>query len=137
MTWDDLRAAERLGMTFGPHTVTHPILSQTDDGQSQRELVTSWERLRAEAARPAPVFCYPNGMLADFTEREMRTLREQGLIGAVLGVAGYADRPRFARAPHGPYLVHRFSYADHLAQNLQYASGLERLKEILRGGRAA
>src|SRR6185312_7650114 len=28
VTWDDVRAMERLGVTYGPHTVTHRILSR-------------------------------------------------------------------------------------------------------------
>ena len=27
MSWEQLRACEQMGMTFGPHTVTHPVLS--------------------------------------------------------------------------------------------------------------
>ena len=82
--------------------------------------------------QPVPIFCYPNGTLADFGEREVRTLAEMGLRGAVLGVAGYADRPRYADPSMGPFRVHRFSYDERLAFNVQYASGLERLKELTR-----
>ncbi len=28
MSWDQARLCEERGMTFGPHTVTHPILSR-------------------------------------------------------------------------------------------------------------
>lgn len=133
MTWDDLRAAERLGMTFGPHTVTHPILSQTDDAQSRHELETCWRRLGEEAARPVPVFCYPNGTLEDFGPREVRTLADLGLTGAVLGVAGYADRNAYSDPGRGAFRVNRFSYTDRLSYVAQYASGAERAKDLLRG----
>ena len=61
MTWNQLRACEKRGMTFGPHTVTHPILSRVSDEQSRWELTESWRRLGEEASQPVPVFCYPNG----------------------------------------------------------------------------
>lgn len=137
MTWDELRRAEALGMRFGPHTVTHPILSQTPDEQSRRELEESWRRLQEEARSPVPIFCYPNGTLADFGERELRTLEGLGLRGGVLGIPGYSDRARHARPPYGRFLVHRFGYDERLPQNVQYAAGFERFKEIVRGGAAA
>ena len=59
MTWDEARAAERNGMSFGPHTVTHPVLSQTTDDCLVQELGGSWQRLKDELANPVPVFCFP------------------------------------------------------------------------------
>jgi len=61
MTWDDLRRCEQMTMSFGPHTITHPLLSRTPDAQSRHEIAGSWNRLRAQAANPVPVWCYPNG----------------------------------------------------------------------------
>ncbi len=133
MTWDQLREAERRGMSFGPHTVTHPVLSQTPDDQSRAELHGSWSRLQREARTPAPIFCYPNGGWTDFGEREMRTLKELGIAGAVVGETGFADRATL-RKEFGAYRVRRFAFPDRLPLAAQYASGLERLKIMLRGG---
>ncbi len=130
MTWDELRACERRGMTFGPHTVTHPILARADDVQAQREIVESWARLRSEARVPAAVFAYPNGQHADFSARDFAVLREQGLA-AVTGVAGFATARRF-RAPDGPLVVPRFAFPDSVPYLGQIVGGLERLKFLLR-----
>jgi peptidoglycan/xylan/chitin deacetylase (PgdA/CDA1 family) len=98
MTWDQLRACEAHGMTFGPHTVTHPILSRVSDEQSRWELTESWRRLSEEARSPVPVFCYPNGGPTDYSDREIRTLEEMRFLGAVVGSAGFvssgATKPR-------------------------------------------
>jgi peptidoglycan/xylan/chitin deacetylase (PgdA/CDA1 family) len=137
MSWEQLRAWERRGMRFGPHTVTHPVLSRLDDDQSKRELVDGWARLRAEASSPTAVFCYPNGQWGDFGAREIATLRELGMLGAVVGAPGYASARRFARGEAAPFEVLRFSLPETLADLVQVVSGFERVKQIVRREDAA
>ncbi len=132
MSWDQLRACESRGMSFGPHTVTHPILSQTPDDQAAREIGGSWQRLSSETASAVPVFCYPNGQSPDFGPREVALLRAQGLLGAVVGEPGYADVAGFHRDPEQPFRVRRFSYPDEQPLVLQVVSGVERAKQIIR-----
>jgi peptidoglycan/xylan/chitin deacetylase (PgdA/CDA1 family) len=137
MSWDQLRQCETRGMTFGPHTVTHPVLSRTSDKQSSSELEESWSRLKEEAARPVPVFCYPNGQTVDFGTRETGTLRRLGFDGAVTGEEGYADVRVFGQSSESPFRTPRFSYAESLPHMIQYASGLEWIKQRIRGRGAA
>ena len=132
MTWDQVRACERRGMTFAPHSVTHPILARTDDVQARTEIETSWCRLRSEAAAPVPIFAYPNGLPGDFGEREFRLLRSIGLRGAVTGVAGFATH-RHYRGESGQYRIPRFPFPDSMPHLIQQVGGLERLKFMLRG----
>ncbi len=131
MSWGDLRACETRGMTFGAHTVTHPILAQASDAQSAEEIIGSVERLRAEAARPVSIFCYPNGRPQDFGEREFATLRSVGIVGALLGPEGYASRTAF-RAPDGAYRVPRVGLPRAVPNLLRYVSGAERAKQLIR-----
>ncbi|HKV75122.1 MAG TPA: polysaccharide deacetylase family protein, partial [Gemmatimonadales bacterium] len=128
MSWDELREWEGRGMTFGPHTVTHPILARTSDKQSRDELATGWARLSAEARRPAPVFCYPNGQPGDFGEREIETLAALGLAGAVVGTPGYAESARLRARPGAAFQVGRFNYPDDTREVPQYVTGFERLR---------
>jgi peptidoglycan/xylan/chitin deacetylase (PgdA/CDA1 family) len=132
MSWDQLRECEKRGMTFGPHTVTHPILSRVTDDASRRELEESWKRLRSEAARPVPIFCYPNGTWEDFGARETGALQTMGFLGAVVGVAGYADSDSFRRSPGERFQVRRFPQPPDPAYLMQYVAGIERLKQLLR-----
>jgi peptidoglycan/xylan/chitin deacetylase (PgdA/CDA1 family) len=132
MSWDELRAAEARGMTFGPHTVTHPILSRTDDAQSRHEITASWDRLRTEARNPVPVFAYPNGQPEDYGPREIQTMREIGLEGACIGEPGYATPARY-QAPDGAFRIPRYAFPDTETYVAQFASGLERVKRLLRG----
>ena len=134
MSWDELRAAERGGMTFGPHTVTHPILARTPDEQSRAELTESWRRVRDEAAHPVPIFCYPNGRNSDFSDREVATLRELGLVGAVVGETGYAEHLHGnGHAARDPFRVRRFAFTGDDGELRQLVSGLEVVNQLLRG----
>ena len=130
MSWHQLRKCESGGMTFGPHTVTHPILANTDNSQSEQELRESWTRLREEASDPVSVFCYPNGTLADFGDREIKTLKTIGFIGAVTGVPGYASHDAFDDCR---FYANRYVFPPSLAYFIQHASGFERLKDMARG----
>lgn len=135
MSWDDLRRCEARGMRFGPHTVTHPVLAQTPDEQSRWELTESWRRLREEATNPSPIFCYPNGQLTDFGDRELATLRAIGVTGGVVGTIGYAAGADFRASARAPYLVPRFAYEQSVPAMMQIVNGLERMKQLVKGWR--
>jgi len=135
MSWSEARACEQSGMTFGPHTVTHPILANVPDEQSQFEITESWRRLSAEVVNPVPVFCYPNGDPdRDFGARETATIDAIGLFGAVIGNSGYVTgndlRDRSDR-----FYVHRFPMPDTRVDLIQWVTGLEAVKRRIRGRR--
>jgi len=132
MSWGRLRACEQRGMSFGPHTVTHPILSRTSDQQSEEELTASWRRLGHQCLNPVPVFCYPNGRAGiDFGAREIRTLRQLGILGAVTGDLGYSEI-KHSGTEDAPYLVNRYPFGQDLKRSIQYAGGLELAKQFVR-----
>ena len=133
MSWDQARKCETRGMTFGPHSVTHPIMSKTTDDQSAREIALSWNRLCSQVQRPVPIFCYPNGRFQDFGAREIAVLRRSGLMGAVTGVTGYSETGAFPRGSDAPFKVQRFGYPDTMIDLIQIVGGVERFKQIVRG----
>lgn len=133
MTWDDARRAERGGMTFGPHTVTHPILSRTSDDCLTNEICGSWQRLTQELADPLPVFCYPNGERGDYGPREIALLQQLELRAAVLSTPGYASPQSFRRSITAPFELPRYSLPTRLPLVIQVVAGVERLKGMWRG----
>ena len=133
MTWDQLRDCERRGMTFGPHTVTHPILSRVPAEQSKWEITESWRRLREEASRPVPIFCYPNGGVADYSEREISHLDKLDFLGAVVGSDGFVSAGAMPRHCASMFTTRRFPFPDDLSHFVQCVSGAERMKYVLRG----
>ena len=133
MSWQQLRACEKRGMTFGAHTVTHPVLSRVSAERSCWEITESWRRLREEAAAPVPVFCYPNGRPSDFSQREIETLEELEFLGAVVGSEGIVSSRATLQAEGGAFAVRRYPFPDELPRLLQYVSGAECARAMLRG----
>jgi len=132
LSWDEARQLEKGGMSFGPHTVTHPVLSSAPDSQAEFEIVESWKRLSAEVSRPVPVFCYPAGRMGDFGEREISVIRQLGLWGAVIGRPGRIAPAALRDSGPAPFRVPRFGYLDSLPHLMQCICGLETLKARFR-----
>jgi peptidoglycan/xylan/chitin deacetylase (PgdA/CDA1 family) len=134
MSWSEVRRCARAGVTFGPHTRTHPVLSRTGDVQAADEIAGSWRRVRDEAGNAAlPVFCYPNGDDDSFGERDIRLVAEAGLTAAVSTNQGYATRRLFlAGRPLARFAVPRMPYIEEGTFFVQMAGGLERAKRALR-----
>ena len=130
MTWDQARALGEQGVSFGPHTVSHPILSRLGPEELRAEVRVSWERVRTECPTAVPVFCYPNGDAGSFGEREIVALRDAGLRGAVTSVPGHAAPA--AAGSDGAWRLSRLPYDDIPGWLPQLVSGFEMLKSDLR-----
>jgi peptidoglycan/xylan/chitin deacetylase (PgdA/CDA1 family) len=135
LSWDDARALEKRGMTFGPHTVTHPVLSTTTSEQAGFEISESWKRLSCEVSKPVPIFCYPNGRRRDYGEREISCIRQLGLWGAVEGQPGKLSPATLHESENSRYQVPRSGYLDSFPHLLQAVSGVEAVKARIRGAR--
>ncbi len=134
IAWDDVRRLSRSGVTFGPHTVSHPTLSRTGEAQLQFEVEESWRRVRMEAGAAAvSVFCYPNGDSTDFGAREERAVAANGLRAAMCARPGYAAPRDFgANRPFARFSLPRFGYTEDPGLFIQVASGIEWAKETVR-----
>jgi peptidoglycan/xylan/chitin deacetylase (PgdA/CDA1 family) len=128
MDWNDVRACSRRGITFGPHTVTHPILSQVDDGRAEREISESWRAVREATDAAVPVFCYPNGGPGDFSSREKEYVARAGMKAAVSTLPGCVDGRRFRMASSDRFSLPRLPYFDDKPRFVQVASGIEAMK---------
>jgi hypothetical protein len=80
------------------------------------------------ARRPVPIFCYPNGQDTDFGPREIATIRELGMAGALVAAPGYATISKFREHPENAFAVRRFSFPDDFHVTAQLVSGIEHLR---------
>lgn len=78
MTWEMLREMQAEGMTFGGHTVNHPILANATADQQDWEVGECQRRLIDELGGPIDAFSYPNGKRGDFNEFTRAALRSHG-----------------------------------------------------------
>ena len=133
MTWNDVARCADRGVTFGPHTISHPILSQVDDERAALEIHDSWQYLKAKTSTAIPVFCYPNGDYASFSDRDRRTIASIGMRAAVIYDEHFAtSRWVHAKPSSGALELPRFPYPDDTAQFRQIVGGMERLKQTVR-----
>jgi peptidoglycan/xylan/chitin deacetylase (PgdA/CDA1 family) len=128
MSWDEVRVCARWGVTFGPHSVTHPILSQVDDRRAEREISESWRVVRDATDAAVPVFCYPNGTSTDFSDREKEYVERAGLKAAVSAIPGFVEPGRLTIPSADRFSLPRFPYSEHKHVLVQAASGIEAMK---------
>ncbi len=78
MTWDMIREMQSNGMTFGGHTVTHPVLSNLPSQQQDWEIGECKRRLIEELGEPIEAFSYPVGGRASFNTFTRASLARHG-----------------------------------------------------------
>jgi peptidoglycan/xylan/chitin deacetylase (PgdA/CDA1 family) len=137
LTWDEVRRCAASGVSFGPHSLTHPILARTDVVQAATEIAGSWQRLQQMLGSVAvPVFCYPNGDPGSFGVREQELVARAGLTAAVSTVPGYAGAGHLdPRTPLRRFEVPRMAYVQADRSFVQVSSGLQRAKDAMRAVR--
>jgi peptidoglycan/xylan/chitin deacetylase (PgdA/CDA1 family) len=129
LTWNMARQLEKKGVRFGPHTVSHRILSRLDAADMKFEITASWQRLREELVSPCPVFCYPNGKYADFGDREIETVKETGFIGALSSLPKQVNR---GAAGDHLFRLPRLALPKSFDDFVQYCGWIQHAKEMLR-----
>jgi peptidoglycan/xylan/chitin deacetylase (PgdA/CDA1 family) len=89
MTWEEIDDLGRDGaITFGPHGLTHEILSRCDDVEVRRQVEGSCRAIEERTgARPA-VFAYPNGRAIDFDTRAKAAVEAAGCRWGLSTVEG-------------------------------------------------
>lgn len=63
-------------VTFGAHTLNHPILANESDEIARYEVVQSIKELQSILNQKVDFFAYPNGREQDFTLRDINYLKE-------------------------------------------------------------
>jgi peptidoglycan/xylan/chitin deacetylase (PgdA/CDA1 family) len=91
LDWSDVVEMSRNNITFGAHTVTHPILSRLPLDEAQEEIIMSRERIQQQIGSSVKLFAYPNGTSSDFTERVKGVLMDAGFLCAVTTIWGNND----------------------------------------------
>jgi peptidoglycan/xylan/chitin deacetylase (PgdA/CDA1 family) len=135
ISWDDVRQTAKRGATFGPHTVTHPILSLATDDVCHWEIRESYRRLREETDAHVPIFCYPNGEPRAIGLREVEAVQREGFKAALTTVQDYAVARGQRRTAKHRFLLPRFAYPDDRPHFVHAVAGLVRVKRMIQGGR--
>jgi peptidoglycan/xylan/chitin deacetylase (PgdA/CDA1 family) len=92
LTWEMVRQMRGELISFGSHTVNHPVLSHVDPAEARRELRESKQRIESLLGEEVPFFAYPNGAATDFNLQTINLVREAGFKLALTTVSGTNDR---------------------------------------------
>ncbi|MGR3293118.1 MAG: polysaccharide deacetylase family protein, partial [Candidatus Scalindua sp.] len=65
VNWDELNSIKEPDISFGSHTVNHPILTNEQTNVIENEICKSKEIIEKETGREVSHFCYPNGNYND------------------------------------------------------------------------
>jgi len=129
LSWDEVVALEKRGVSFGAHTASHVTLSAESDDVSWREIEESTSALRQRLKRPSSVFCYPTGRFVDYGPREVGFLRNLGYRAALAAEPGYS----FVDAsPDSRYHLLRFGFPNHMLDVKDIVLQLQRLRDRAR-----
>jgi peptidoglycan/xylan/chitin deacetylase (PgdA/CDA1 family) len=89
MTWDMIREMKQHGMSFGGHTVNHPILANVSREQQDFEIGACRRRLIEELGEPIKAFSYPVGGQKSFNTDTRELLVKYGFQWAFTFIRGY------------------------------------------------
>ena len=120
LRWSDIAEMQRLGMTIGSHTVTHPNLPNAWPDEASREISGSKSRLERELGVPVTMFSYPNGGAERYmTDDIARLVKDAGFEAAT------TSRNAFAGRRSDLFALERIQVAERL-EDLVFALEIER-----------
>jgi peptidoglycan/xylan/chitin deacetylase (PgdA/CDA1 family) len=91
LRWDEVREMAAHGISFGAHTLDHPILTFVTEEEAKRQIRQSKLRIEAELGSRVTMFAYPNGRASDFDVATRRIVEDEGFDLAVTTIAGSND----------------------------------------------
>jgi peptidoglycan/xylan/chitin deacetylase (PgdA/CDA1 family) len=93
LAWDEIRAMQRTGLvSFGSHTVSHPVLSKCSIDEQWSEITYAHRRLETELGARCSVFAYPYGKSSDYTEATKQLVAKAGCRLALSAESGFNTR---------------------------------------------
>ena len=88
LSWNEIRQMSKEGISFGAHTVTHPVLGGLQVSQLEDEILGSKKTIENRLQIPVRHFAYPFGKPADFGRDAKRIVQAAGFQTAVTTIPG-------------------------------------------------
>jgi peptidoglycan/xylan/chitin deacetylase (PgdA/CDA1 family) len=106
LNWDQVRIMQRGGISFGAHTMSHPVVRQLEPSAFHEEFVRSKEILEAGLDSHADDFAYPFGRISDVSSSAEKFIASCGYRSAVTTMEG------FNVSSSNPFMLNRFQIGD-------------------------
>jgi peptidoglycan/xylan/chitin deacetylase (PgdA/CDA1 family) len=131
LTWGEIRKMEESGwVSFGAHTMHHPVLARlTDSEEVQWEVEESRKRLEQQFGHHVLTFAYPIGIPGNIGEEGLRAVRAAGFAWAVTssdGVNTPQTDPHLLKRLSGNLDTHWLVMASEMAGLLRIVSRLKK-----------
>ena len=88
LTWDQIKEMSKNDISFGAHTVNHPILSRISIEMAEREIQESKKTIEEKIGNPITSFAYPFGKKAQYSSDLFPVLENLGFKCAVTTETG-------------------------------------------------
>lgn len=92
LTWKEIDEMSKGGISFGAHTLTHPILTNMPIAEARNEIVLSKDAIEKAIKKRVMSFSYPNGYRCDFNEEIKEEVKRAGFECAVTYMQGRNNR---------------------------------------------
>ena len=76
LTWDQIKEMAENDISFGAHTVNHPVLSRIPLNKAEYEIVESKKRIEENIGKPVTSFAYPFGKKSQYSSALFPILRD-------------------------------------------------------------
>ena len=106
LNWDQVRTMQRGGISFGAHTMSHPVVRQLESSAFHEEFVRSKQILEAGLDSQADDFAYPFGRISDVSSSAEKFIASCGYRSAVTTMEG------FNVSSSNPFMLNRFQIGD-------------------------
>lgn len=83
LTWPRIQEMGQNRISFGSHTMTHPILSILPVPEMEWEIKTSRQIIEQHTGKPVDFIAYPNGKTSDYNESITQTVKQAGYKAAL------------------------------------------------------
>ncbi|MFH1263195.1 MAG: polysaccharide deacetylase family protein [Pseudomonadota bacterium] len=88
LNWEEISEMASEGVSFGGHSVNHPILSKLNQGEVRSEVTECKRTLEERLGRPVLAFAYPVGRAFSLNDEVVKEVREAGYRYAVTTEVG-------------------------------------------------
>lgn len=86
LSWDEVREMSNNAISFGGHTLTHPLLTRIPKGHAQKEIELPKQIIEEQISKSVTTFAYPSG---DFDPQIGKMVKDAGYSAAVSVIPGY------------------------------------------------
>jgi peptidoglycan/xylan/chitin deacetylase (PgdA/CDA1 family) len=88
LSWTQIREMQKAGISFGAHTMTHPVVGRLSESEYQHELVASRDILEDRLQMPVEHFAYPFGTASDIDDHTPSLMSNFGYRSSVSMIWG-------------------------------------------------